>query len=63
MLLHAFLGGRQYVTLQLGYIKIHFFIDIWGVQMTFFDNFMQFNINTYSDFCDTASWLLKVARV
>ena len=26
-----FAGGRQYLTLQLGYIRIHVFFDLWGI--------------------------------
>ena len=30
--------------------------------MTFFDNFMRYDIVNYKDFCDTAKWFLKLAR-
>lgn len=63
ILAHAFAGGRQYLTIQLGYLKLHVFIDIWGAKMTFFDNFLRYDIVHYKDFCDTASWLLRVARL
>ena len=61
VLTHAFAGGRQYLTVQLGYVKLHLFVDLWGVKMTFFDNFMRYDIVTYDKFCDTAKWLLRVA--
>ena len=59
---HGFLGGRQYVTIKLGYVRLHGFFDLWGAKATFFDNFMRYDIVNYKDFCDTAGWLIEIAR-
>jgi len=58
----AFVGGRQYVTFQLWYFKIHIFFDVWGVRCTFFDNYMRVDIVNYGDFCAAAKWFLDITR-
>lgn len=59
----GFAGGRQYVTIKLGYLRLHGFVDLWGAKATFFDNFMRYDIVNYKDFCDIAGWLVEVARL
>ena len=58
----ALAGGRQYVTIQIWYLKIHVFFDVLPVRCTFFDFYMKANIVEYSDFCAAARWSLDVTR-
>ena len=60
--LHAFAGGRQYLVLYIGYVKLHLYIDLWGVKMTFFDQIMRYDIVNYQDFCTAAKWYLDWMR-
>ena len=58
----AFVGGRQYVTIQLWYLKLNVFFDVYPVRCTFFDNYMRVDIVNYKDFCDSAKWYLDITR-
>ena len=50
------------IELDIGYVKIKLFLDIWGVNAVI-DNYLQYDIINYGDFCYTTSWALDVARV
>ena len=56
--LHTYVGGRQYVSFFLGYFRLHFFFDIWPVRCTFFDNYLQFDIVSYDNWCNASNWFL-----
>ena len=60
---NAFVGGRQYLTFFLGYFRIHIFFDVWPVKCTFLDNYVQFDIVNYDDFCTASHWYLDITRV
>ena len=50
-MLRIYLGGRNYFTVLAGYVKITFFLDVWGVNATFLDNYMRYDIVNYGNFC------------
>ena len=58
----AFVGGRQWVTIQIWYLKINVYFDVWPVRCTFFENYMRVNIVEYKDFCDATHWFLDITR-
>ena len=61
-LVHAYVGGRNYLNLNLGYLKIKLFLDIWGAKMTA-DNYMRYDIIDYGDFCQGAQWSMQVGKI
>jgi len=60
--LHAYAGGRNYVTFHLAYVRLHVFFDIDGFKMTFFDSYSRIDIVNYSDWCTAAAWFFESAR-
>jgi hypothetical protein len=62
-LAHAHAGGRTYLSIFLYWIRFHVFLDLWAAHLTWFDNYMHFNVVDYSDFCDTAGWLAEIGRM
>ena len=60
---NLYAGGRNYLQLYLGYIKLQFFFDVWGAKFTFFDNYVRYDIINYGDFCNAAQWYLELARM
>jgi len=61
-LLHAYVGGRNYLYLNLKYVKIKLFLDIWGGKITA-DNYMRYDVIDYGDFCNGANWFMQVGKV
>ena len=60
---NLYAGGRNYFILYLGPIKVQFFLDVWGAKLTFFDNYIRYDIVNYGDFCNAAQWYLEIARL
>lgn len=61
--LGIYAGGRQYISFLLGNIfRLTFYGDIWLSKITFFDNYMRFDIVNYDEFCDAMQWLIDVLR-
>ena len=60
---HTYLGGRQYLTFFLGYFRWHIYFDVWPVKCTFIDNYVQFDIVNYDDYCTASHWYLDITRV
>ena len=60
---HAYVGGRNYVSLYLSYFRLHFYFDLWPVRCTFLDNYIQFDIVEYDDWCTTSHWYLDTFRM
>ena len=62
-ILNAWIGGRNFLSIVLGYVKIHAFLDLWGGKMSFFDSFMRYDIVNYTDFCSTAGWFFEALKM
>ena len=59
----VFVGGRQYLMVQLWYIKFYVFFDVLPARFTFFDAYAQVDIVNYTDLCYAARWLFDVTRL
>jgi len=59
----TYAGGRQYVSFLLGnIIRLTFFFDVWFSKVTFFDNYLRFDVINYNDFCDAMQWIIDVLK-
>ena len=61
--LHLYLGGRNYISIGTGFAKFNLYLDVWGANFTFLDNYMRYDIVNYGDFCQAAQWFLQFATV
>ena len=50
-IIRGYLGGRNYFTVIMGYVKITIFLDAWAFNATVLDNYMRYNIVDYGGLC------------
>lgn len=49
--LHFYLGGRNYVTVGVGFAKLTIYLDVFAARLTALDNYMRYDVVNYGDFC------------
>lgn len=50
------IGGTNYITLYLGFVKIRLYFDIYGYKFTPLDYKMMLDIVNYRSVCHSLTW-------
>jgi hypothetical protein len=56
---YANIGGRNWLTIALYFIRFNLFIDVTAIKVTPIDYSIKSDLVTYSKICHSMSWSMK----